>query len=648
MTEADTSGSLGDMFLRLHADLSGYRRDMAQFENMTQDSMGKVLKQIMSQAAGAVAAVTAIATATGGLAGAVMTGLKFNAMLEQQEVAFGTLLNSADKAHERVQELAQFAAETPFQFPEIMKASKVLQTFGGDTLAAGAGLRVVGDAAAAIGEPINDVAYSMGHLFNALESGTSMGLAIRSLQLMGLIGHDTRMQLERAEGQTHTTAQAMEVMQAAFGKYSGAMINQSKTANGLMSTLIDNWHILTAELTKDIFGDVKQGLAGSVDNLQEFGDHLKVAVKGATELAHYIKEIASYGIHNPGTTIATGIGAALLASITNPGALAAFGAAIVALPAWAEIGIIVGAAAATAIVANMASTAFGKMIDAKAEAEHSDDTLAHSLAHQAQMTRKPEVLDLIQAEALKREKELFALSIERHKEDGKPIDISGYHDETVRIDSLMHIYKDLYVNLKDRRALVLKQNEDLAVQAKLAKAAADEEARKAAEARKLEEHYTKILGPLKDLEDTAYDTFIKAQYNAGGAGEKMQALKEEERVATALYKDRLAAAEFAKDEKAARAATLSYDTTLLDIAKKKKDLNREIEKSTSAIHEIQSAAYSRTGLGTGVEDRRVEIERTQADLLKEIRDLLKRGREVITDRPVRDYDGRNNPALMVA
>src|SRR5690349_7528425 len=45
---------------------------------------------------------------------AVETGVKFNATIERQTVAFSTLLKSVDAAAQRVAELNRFAADTPF------------------------------------------------------------------------------------------------------------------------------------------------------------------------------------------------------------------------------------------------------------------------------------------------------------------------------------------------------------------------------------------------------------------------------------------------------------------------------------------------------------------------------------------------------
>ncbi len=50
--------------------------------------------------------------------------------LEQTAVAFETMLGSATQAQAMMGQLSKFAAETPFEFPEIANAGKQLLAFG--------------------------------------------------------------------------------------------------------------------------------------------------------------------------------------------------------------------------------------------------------------------------------------------------------------------------------------------------------------------------------------------------------------------------------------------------------------------------------------------------------------------------------------
>ena len=52
------------------------------------------------------------------------------ANMEQQQVAFSTMLNSTAKADSLLKSLQEFAAATPFSFTELTDASKKMLAFG--------------------------------------------------------------------------------------------------------------------------------------------------------------------------------------------------------------------------------------------------------------------------------------------------------------------------------------------------------------------------------------------------------------------------------------------------------------------------------------------------------------------------------------
>lgn len=119
----------------------------------------KTIQSIAASTSSLFSTLAGLAGVTAGLAGfaaAIKQSVSFNAQLEQQSVAFRTLLGNAEAATARMKELATFAARTPFELPEIVNASKVLQSMTDGALAAGEGLRIVGDAAAASGRGLDE------------------------------------------------------------------------------------------------------------------------------------------------------------------------------------------------------------------------------------------------------------------------------------------------------------------------------------------------------------------------------------------------------------------------------------------------------------------------------------------------------------
>jgi hypothetical protein len=159
---------------------------------------------------------------------------------------FEVLLGSADAAGKRMEEIIKFAASTPFEVDELARTSKLLQTLGGTLLATGDGLRMVGDATAIAGQPIEEMGLHIGRLFQALTSGTSAGEAVARLQEVGLIAGDAKTKFEElAAAQKKgtqpilTQKQALGLLQNVMSKTSGAMAKLSETTEGKLSNMAD-------------------------------------------------------------------------------------------------------------------------------------------------------------------------------------------------------------------------------------------------------------------------------------------------------------------------------------------------------------------------------------------------------------------------
>lgn len=231
----------------------------------TQASGAGILGQIpglgaMAGGGGLAVAATGIGAVTAAAAAGTVAGLKYNAMMEQQEVAFSTLLRSADAAKQRMVDLAQFAANTPFELPEVVQASRVLQALAGDALATGRGLRLVGDAAAAVGQPFQDVAMWIGRAYAGLESGTPIGEATLRLVEMGAITGEQARNLNLLAESGKGVGRAFEELTGVFGRFDGAMDKQSRTLNGLLSTLKDSGMAALGEMTAGLTRATKEML----------------------------------------------------------------------------------------------------------------------------------------------------------------------------------------------------------------------------------------------------------------------------------------------------------------------------------------------------------------------------------------------------
>jgi len=235
------------------------------------------LRAIGSAAAGLQATLAGIAASVGAvvsLGAAIQQSVKFNAELEQQAVAFKTLLGNAEAASRRMAELAKFAAQTPFELPEIVQASRVLQSLTNGALASGDGLRLVGDAASATGRPLEEAAMWIGRLYAGLQSGTPVGEATLRLLEMGLISGTTARKLNDLAESGEGAGQAMTILRDTFGRLGGAMADQSQTFSGLLSTLKDTFNMALADIGKPLFDALKAGLTELIPVVEDIGTRI--------------------------------------------------------------------------------------------------------------------------------------------------------------------------------------------------------------------------------------------------------------------------------------------------------------------------------------------------------------------------------------
>ena len=256
--------------VKIKADASQFDRTMSKTKKSVR-GFGKSLLGMKSALAGVAVAMGA-AFATRKIVDFIASSSKAASSVESLTTQFSTLLGSTEKAKERMEEIVEFAAKTPFEIEGLARTSKLLQTLGGTLLATGDGLRLVGDAAALAGQPLEEVGLHVGRLFNAITSGTSAGESVNRLQELGLITGKVKLKFEglakaqkSGKASTLSSAQALKELQNALSRTEGAMENLSATTEGKLSNLQDN-----IEQVKVSFGTgFNEGLKTALDAMNE-------------------------------------------------------------------------------------------------------------------------------------------------------------------------------------------------------------------------------------------------------------------------------------------------------------------------------------------------------------------------------------------
>ncbi|MFI3244034.1 MAG: hypothetical protein R3Y56_07275 [Akkermansia sp.] len=221
--------------------------DASSLQAALNDIKGAITSTQQS-ASGLANVITAAFAATAASVAGSFVAINAAAQRETLSTAFIPLLGSAEAAQERMAELAQFAASTPFQINEIAAASKTLETLTAGALSTGDGLRLVGDIAASTNTPFAEIAVTVGRLYAGLDSGRPVGEAMARLQELGAISPSVRAQLESMQKAGQKGSAVWAAAAQDLNKFKDSMSLQSATWAGKVSTMADAWDELLVKI----------------------------------------------------------------------------------------------------------------------------------------------------------------------------------------------------------------------------------------------------------------------------------------------------------------------------------------------------------------------------------------------------------------
>lgn len=196
---------------------------------------------------------SALSAATGGLTDAMkqgwQAGIEYNKMLEKASISFTTLLGSTDKAQAHLKALQQFGESTPFEFPDLIKASQRMQAMGFAADNVIPSLRAIGDAVSAVGggkEELDGVVLALGQMqTKGKVSAEEMNqLAERGIPAWDLlakaIGKTKEETIKLSESGRLNGGRAVQGIVAMMGeRFGGQMDKMSATLEGRESNFND-------------------------------------------------------------------------------------------------------------------------------------------------------------------------------------------------------------------------------------------------------------------------------------------------------------------------------------------------------------------------------------------------------------------------
>lgn len=183
---------------------------------------------------------------------AVIMGLSFPAQLAAQaettEIAFTAMLRSAEKAKSLIKDLNDFAAATPFEQPQVLKAGKALLAFGFQAREVIPTLTAIGDVASGVGAPIEEIAHLFGKvrvdaklMGKELNQFTDHGIPIIAQLAKQFNKPETaiRKMVEESQVSFRDVQKAFAAMSGPAGQFTQLMEKQSKSTTGIFSNMKD-------------------------------------------------------------------------------------------------------------------------------------------------------------------------------------------------------------------------------------------------------------------------------------------------------------------------------------------------------------------------------------------------------------------------
>jgi len=203
---------------------------------------------------------------------------------QQLEVAFKTMLGNAEKADALMAQLTKTAAITPFDLQGVTNGAKQLLAYGISADEVNDKLIHLGDIAAGLSLPLNDLVYlygttmTQGRMFTQdlrQFQGRGIPIAEELAKVFGVTKDKVGELVTAGKVGAKEFNQAIMAMSSEGGKFAGLMEAQSKTITGQISNIEDAIDVMFNDLGKQSEGIINGTLgviSSLVENYQKVGE----------------------------------------------------------------------------------------------------------------------------------------------------------------------------------------------------------------------------------------------------------------------------------------------------------------------------------------------------------------------------------------
>lgn len=369
---------IAKMFQQLNSDVKAMRKSLESIDSKNvrrvADDLETVSKQSkkatsgikgfadkcnkMTGALSAIAAVQLGSVFTGMAGGILNMGIasvQAAAQMRQYEIAFQTMLKSAEAGTQMLRDLQQFAAETPFDVPGVVSAGQQLMAFGFKAEEIIPMLTNLGDAASGLGlgtEGVSRLAYALGQMqtsgkLNAQDMMQLTSAGISAWDMLAQAAGKTVAEMKDlcSKGAIDSKAAVQTIVAGMNEQFGGMMAKTSDEVAGLLANIEETAGNTSAAVGKYLTEafNIKGILKDVSDRLGEFQQKMQTATEQGKSMGDVIKECV------PAPVIAAiGAFAAVLVGV-SVAAVATLGAVLGLSAGIVAAGAAIGAAIALVI-----------------------------------------------------------------------------------------------------------------------------------------------------------------------------------------------------------------------------------------------------------------------------------------------------------
>lgn len=369
---------IAKMFQQLNSDVKAMRKSLDSIDSKNVRRVGDDLETVSKQSkkatggikgfadkcnkmTGALSAIAAVQLGSvfTGMAGGILNmgiaSVQAAAQMRQYEIAFQTMLKSAEAGTQMLRDLQQFAAETPFDVPGVVSAGQQLMAFGFKAEEIIPMLTNLGDAASGLGlgtEGVSRLAYALGQMqtsgkLNAQDMMQLTSAGISAWDMLAQAAGKTVAEMKDlcSKGAIDSKAAVQTIVAGMNEQFGGMMAKTSDEVAGLLANIEETAGNTSAAVGKYLTEafNIKGILKDVSDRLGQFQQKMQTATEQGKSMGDVIKECV------PAPVIAAiGAFAAVLA-VVSVAAVATLGAVLGLSAGIVAAGAAIGAAIALVI-----------------------------------------------------------------------------------------------------------------------------------------------------------------------------------------------------------------------------------------------------------------------------------------------------------